>query len=158
MHVKNGRPGRSPRAALALLIAPVAALAVACGSAAGGTGGTGGSTGGGASCADRTPAQLLAGAKVVFVGTALPGRTINGSHGLLVTPARMRVIRYLKGSGPAAVTVQTAVSPSGNGIGAEGVMAHPGQRWKVYSSSLHMPYPTSVCDGSHQVGGSAGAH
>ncbi|HEY7433450.1 MAG TPA: hypothetical protein VH641_22250 [Streptosporangiaceae bacterium] len=164
---------------VALLVAPVAALAVACGSAAGvtsnggpggGTGGSGGSgnptggsgnptggsgntsgggTGGAASCAYLTQPAYLAQARVVFVGTTLPGRTV--LDGLLVTPARIRVSRYLKGSGPAVVTVQTAASPSGTTMNGEGIMARAGQRWVVYTISRQQPYATDVCSGSCQL-------
>lgn len=164
MGTQHGHPRRLRTA---LLAAPLAALAVACGSASGastagspGSGGnssgggttSGGGTGGAASCAYFTQPGYLAMARVAFVGTMLPGRTINGPHGLLVSPARVRVARYIKGSGPAVVTVETAVSPSGDGIGAEGIMAHPGQTWKIYSTSGHLPLETDVCSGSRVVG------
>jgi hypothetical protein len=176
MGVRHGHPRRFRAALLtAPLTALIAALAVACGSApgsAGGTGGTrgggtsgggtsdggtgsGGGTGGAASCAYFTQPGYLAMARVVFVGTMLPGRTINGPHGLLVSPARVKVARYIKGSGPAVVTVETAVSPSGDGIGAEGVMARPGQTWRIYTTSGHLPFETGVCSGSRLVGAAA---
>jgi hypothetical protein len=171
------RHGHSRRSRTARFTAPLTALlavfAVACGSASGanpagrtpagqtppgggtGSGGgtSGGGTGGAASCAYFTQPGYLAMARVVFVGTMLPGRTINGPHGLLVSPARVRVARYLKGTGPAVVTVETAVSPSGDGMSGEGIMASPGQTWKVYSASGHPPFATGVCSGSHLVGG-----
>lgn len=152
-----------------LLVAPVAALAVACGSTAGVTsdggtasssgGGTGTSSGGGtgtssgtgsgASCAYFTQPAYLAQARVVFVGTTLPGRTV--LDGLLASPARIRVSQYLKGSGPAVVTVETAASSSGDTMSGEGIMARAGQRWKIYTTSRHLPYATDVCSGSRQL-------
>lgn len=157
-----------------LLVAPVAALAVACGgtagatsdggpgggtasssgsgtagSSGGGSGSSGGGTGSGASCAYFTQPGYLAMARVVFVGTTLPGRTVLG--GLLVSPARIRVSQYLKGSGPAVVTVETAASSSGDTVSGEGIMARAGQRWKIYTTSPHLPYATDVCSGSRQL-------
>jgi hypothetical protein len=95
-------------------------------------------------------------ARLVFIGTMLPGRTIDGPDGLLVSPARVRVERYIKGSGPAVVTVETAVISTGNGEAAEGIMAHPGQTWKIYTTSRHQPFLTSDCDGSHSTAGVSG--
>jgi hypothetical protein len=120
------------------------------GNPTGGSGNTsGGGTGGAASCAYLTQPAYLAQARVVFVGTTLPGRTV--LDGLLVTPARIRVSRYLKGSGPAVVTVQTAASPSGTTMNGEGIMARAGQRWVVYTISRQQPYATDVCSGSRQL-------
>ena len=165
MRVPTGHPRRSRTAGMILLTAPLAALSVACGSAAGisssgGPGGSGagggtsggGTSGGAASCAYFTQPDYLAMARVVFVGTMLPGRTVNG---LLVSPARVRVTRYIKGSGPAVVTVQTAVSHSGSTGDAEGITARSGQTWQIYTTSRHLPFETGVCSGSRLTGGSA---
>src|SRR5215470_4354006 len=101
MHVRTGRLRRLRTGRTALLLIPVAALAIACGPAAGSSsaggsgGGTGSGSGGGtggdtsgtgaaASCAYVTQPDYLKQARVVFVATMLPGRTIDGPDGLLV--------------------------------------------------------------------------
>ena len=53
-----------------------------------------------ASCIPSTTAENRARASVVFVGVALEGPTPTGVQ-------RLRVTRYLKGSGPAVVRVST---------------------------------------------------
>jgi hypothetical protein len=75
--------------------------------------------------------------------------------GLSCRPARFRVVRYLKGSGPAVVTVQTAVASRGNATvyGEDGIAPAAGQRWKIYTPSLHAPYQTSICNGSCVMNG-----
>src|SRR5262249_46340422 len=76
---------------------------------AGSGNGTSGTVTGAASCAAMSASAYLAGARAVFIGTALGGPTAEaGSAGaVLLSPARFHVIRYLKGSGPRVVTVQT---------------------------------------------------
>lgn len=140
-----GRFGRL--AWLVLAAVPV----VACGSAAGGTG-----TGSDASCAFATPAQYLARAQVAFVGTMLAGPA---DQGVLLSPARVRVQRYLKGAGPAIVPVLTGLRKSGSHLAGtgEGIRARAGQRWRIYATSAAMPLQTSDCDGSSQVSGSQGS-
>lgn len=95
---------------------------------------------------------------MVFTGTALPGPTASaGSAGAVLTsPARFRVTRYLKGSGPAVVTVQTALTANGSGIAADedGIEPRAGQRWTIYTTSQRVPYDTSDCAGSCVLGGS----
>jgi hypothetical protein len=79
----------------------------------------------------------------------LPGPTVNlGGQQVLLSPARLKVTRYLKGSGPAIVSVITAVSRAGGTVNEEGIEPQPGQQWKIYTPSRHIPYQTSVCDGS----------
>jgi hypothetical protein len=65
----------------------------------------------------------------------------------------MHVSRYLKGSGPRIVEVDTAVTPVHNGVavGAEGIEPLPGQRWRIYSESLRQPLATSICSGSRRL-------
>ena len=76
---------------------------------------------------------------------------------MLASPARFRVARYLKGSGPPVVTVQTALTVKGDVVIAEedGIEPQVGQRWMIYTTSLRMPYQTSECGGSCLLGGSA---
>jgi len=68
-----------------------------------------------------TASAYLALARVVFIGTALPGPVLDaGSAGaVLASPARFRVVRYLKGSGPRVVTVATALSGRGDAVTAD---------------------------------------
>lgn len=114
------------------------------------------STGGGAACASVSPSRYFASARVVFVGTMLPGPAVTiGDQKVLTSPARMRVSRYLKGGGPVIVRVVTSVSNDGGAVGAEGIEPVAGQRWKIYTDSRRMPYATSICDGSSPVGGQA---
>jgi len=98
----------------------------------------------------------LASARAVFIGTALDGPAAGaGSAGVvLLSPARFHVTRYLKGSGPRVVTVQTALTSQGSTMTAseDGIQPRAGQRWKIYTTSLHMPYQTSICGGSCVLG------
>jgi len=85
-----------------LVLAAAAVLLAACGSP-----GSGGSSSAG-SCAARSPSALMQAARLVFSGTMLPGPAVSAGGGsVLLSPARVRVARYLKGSGPGIVTVQT---------------------------------------------------
>jgi hypothetical protein len=145
------------RALLALLVAPV--LISGCGGSGGshrsGRPGSSGQVGSGASCAARTAGQQLAAARVVFEGRMLPGQTVGvGSERFLASPARVLVTRYLKGSGPQVVEVQTAVRPKASGldVNEDGIQPRSGQRWRIYSSGVHSPLPTSICAGSRALG------
>ena len=145
------------------LVASVAAMLLAGCASAGQSGGSisqSGTVAGAAdSCTAASPPAYLDQARTVFTGTALPGPTAGaGSAGaVLVSPARFRVLSYLKGSGPGVVTVQTALTIRGNAVAAveDGIEPRAGQRWRIYSASLHMPYQTSACGGSCVIGGPA---
>jgi hypothetical protein len=104
-----------------------------------------------ASCAAVTPAQQFAAARLVFVGVMLPGPTAEA--GVLGSPARMRVERYLKGHGPRIVRVITAlrIEPGGVAGGSEGIYPKAGERWKIYADSRRQPFATSVCGGSKRL-------
>jgi len=144
----NRARGR-PTTGIALLL-PLTALITAC------AGSAHVSTGGEAACASLSAAKQLASAQIAFLGTMLPGPTVKlGSQQVLLSPARVRVTRYLKGTGPAIVSVTTAVSHAGDTANAEGIEPQPGQQWTIYTSSRHMPYQTSICDGSAPAGGQA---
>jgi hypothetical protein len=73
--------------------------------------------------------------------------------GELLSPAKVRVARFLKGHGPSTVHVETAIQRSGSGYveNADGIDPRAGQRWKIYSESKRQPYATSVCDGSRRI-------
>jgi hypothetical protein len=140
---------RRTAAALSLLTATTIA---ACSSSGGA------STGEGASCAAGSPPAYLASAKIVFVGVMLPGPTVSMAQGnVLTSPARVRVVRYLKGDGPRVVTVVTGVSKNGSGVAVseDGIQALAGQRWQIYVTTGKMPYETSICSGSAPLGASS---
>jgi hypothetical protein len=136
-------PGHLRRVTAALSILPLTTIA-ACNTPA--------SSGSGASCAGpASPSAYLAWAQVAFVGVMLPGPTVPAGPGdVLLSPARIRVDRYLKGGGPRIVTVVTGVSKSGDEVtgASEGIMPLAGQRWRIYAMTKTMPYDTSVCSGS----------
>lgn len=104
-----------------------------------------------ASCAGLSPAQQFAASRLVFVGVMLPGPSLQG--GVLGSPARMRVERYLKGHGPRIVRVDTAltIEPGGFTGNSEGIEPKAGERWKIYSESRRQPFDTSICLGSARV-------
>jgi hypothetical protein len=107
-----------------------------------------------ASCAALTPTQQLDAAKAVFDGRALAGPMAPHSGGVLATPARMRIERYLKGHGSAVVTVQTAVKAFNAGavvVTEDGIQPHAGERWRIYTGSAREPYATSICLGSRKL-------
>ena len=148
---------RRPSAAwTAVLAVPIAALAVACSNSTHASSeGSGNGTSAGL-CATATASEYFAAARIVFTGTMLPGPTAElGSHRVLASPARVAVIRYLKGDGPKTVTVATGVARDGDGGGAvseDGIQPRAGQHWKIYTSSSRMPYDTSICGGSKPRG------
>jgi hypothetical protein len=108
-------------------------------------------TGVSASCAALSPAEQFAAARVVLVGVMLPGPATH--TGVLVSPARMRVERYLKGRGPRVVKVATAVRIEGGStaVAEDGIEPRAGERWKVYTQSLRQPFDASLCAGSTRV-------
>ena len=116
--------------------------------------GFGPTRGAAASCVGLTPAQQFTNARIVVEGTMLRGRTLPvGSRQVLASPARMRVSRYMKGTGPRLVRVQTGVSVSRGGaaVSEDGIEPRPGERWRIYSSSSRQPFATSICAGSRQL-------
>lgn len=125
-----------------------------------GCGGTGTTTisSGGACGGPASPgaSQYLASAAVAFVGIMLPGPDADaGSGKVLTSPARVRVVRWLKGSGPPVVTVTTAVTRNSAGVAEneDGITPRAGQRWVIYATSRQMPYQTTVCSGSALASG-----
>src|ERR1700686_4845258 len=116
-------------------------------------------TGSGASCAEISPAAYLAMAQIAFDGVMLAGPTVPMGQGdVLTSPARVRVVRYLKGGGPRVVTVLTGVRRGAGSdvITAEdGIQATAGQRWRIYATTSTMPYDTSVCSGSAPLAASS---
>ena len=107
-----------------------------------------------ASCAALTRSQQLATAKLVFDGQVLPGAQAPHTNGILASPARVRVDHYLKGSGPASVTVQTAikvVSSTAEQVSEDGIQPRAGEHWRIYTSTASQPYATSICLGSRRL-------
>jgi hypothetical protein len=107
-----------------------------------------------ASCAAQTNAQQFARARLVVIATALSGPTLRtGSRRVLVSPARMHLIRYLKGHVPKILPVRTAFTVHGRTVSGSGECISPsaGERWKLYLSGRRSPYQTSVCAGSRRV-------
>lgn len=115
-------------------------------------------------CAAGSSAAYLAAARVVFTGVMLPGPTVQtGSGSVLASPARVRVARYLKGDGPAIVTVATGIRDADGGgvVSEDGIQPQAGQRWTIYTTSHHapsrpqsarapsrpMPHPDPACSG-----------
>jgi hypothetical protein len=96
--------------------------------------------------------QYLNDARLVFEGVMLAGPTATvGGRQVLAGTARVRVIRYVKGHGPAVVTVTSGVNQAGNGANSEGIEPEIGQRWMIFTASVHMPYETSICSGSRPL-------
>ena len=65
----------------------------------------------------------------------------------------MRVLRYLKGSGPRTVKVTTAVTITNRGVteAEDGIEPQLGEIWKIYTDSRHQPFDTSICRGSTRL-------
>jgi hypothetical protein len=136
-------PALLPRTAALIPAALIAAAG--CGSPPG----PGGTSAG--SCAARNPAALLAAARTAFTGVMLPGPTVRtGSGRVLASPARVRVERYLKGDGPAIVTVTTGIRRTDGDtvVSEDGIQPQAGQRWTIYTTSQHAPFQTSICQGT----------
>lgn len=107
-----------------------------------------------ASCAGLTPSQQFAAARVVFDGEMLSGATSSHADGILTSPARVRVERYLKGSGPARVSVQTAIRAVNSRtvrVTEDGIRPRASEHWRIYASTASEPYATSICLGSHRL-------
>jgi hypothetical protein len=73
-----------------------------------------------------------------------------GDRPVLLSPAKVRVTRYLKGGGPRVVLVRTAAESADAGNG-EGIEPQAGQRWLIYSPSKSSPFDTDVCAGSRRL-------
>jgi len=104
-----------------------------------------------ASCAGLTPTQQFKAADVVFDDTMLSGPTAVGvGQRALRSPARVRVIGYLKGDGPAVVRVDTGSAADGGRIviSEDGIEPVAGQSWRIYSDTSRQPFTTSICAGS----------
>jgi hypothetical protein len=94
-----------------------------------------------------TPAQQRAAASVIFDGVAFDGPTATGIQ-------RFRVTRYLKGSGPTLVRVQTGNKKGPNGevsITSVSIVVERGQKWRIFGQgSARRVLSTNVCLGSRK--------
>jgi hypothetical protein len=101
-----------------------------------------------ASCIPMTAAQQRARADVIFNGLALEGPTATGIQ-------RLRVTRYLKGSGPRVVRVNTMNIRRADGSGSTtsvSLVVRAGQKWRIYGrGSARKVLRTSLCDGSRRL-------
>jgi len=142
-----------PLAWAAVAVPVLLAATAGCGGSGAATVSSGGACGGPAS---PSASQYLASATVAFVGVMLPGADAEvGGSKVRTSPARVRVVHWLKGRGPSVVTVKTGVVRNSAGVAenAEGLLARAGQRWVIYATSKRMPYQTSACFGSARVSG-----
>lgn len=94
-----------------------------------------------------SPAELKARADVIFDGRALEGPTATGVQ-------RFRVGRYLKGSGPAIVRVQTGNVRRADGSGSTtsiSILVRRGERWRIFArGSARKVLATNQCSGSRR--------
>jgi hypothetical protein len=93
-------------------------------------------------------------ARLVFLGRMLPGASTEiGGRQVLGSPATVRVLRYLKGSGPRRVKVTTAATITNKGVtvAEDGIEPQVGEIWKIYAGSRRQPIDTSICGGSRRV-------
>jgi hypothetical protein len=126
---------RNMRLLLSCLAAYVAAVVLASAAAA--------------SCAPFTPAQQRARATVIFDGVALEsGPTSTGVQ-------RFRVTRYLKGSGPRIVRVNTGHVRRPDGIvtiTSVSLLVKRNERWRIFArGSAKKVLQSNVCAGSHKL-------
>lgn len=134
------RPMRERMASVAVLVMSSVALA--------GCSGMGGASRQ-ASCAVGTVS-----APVIFEGEVLPGPTGSvGGSPVVLSPARVNVIRYVKGTGPGTVTVATGATGGAGAVTVieDGILPGVHQFWEIYATTAGQPFQTSICAGSHQV-------
>jgi hypothetical protein len=101
-----------------------------------------------ASCVPSTPAQQRARASVIFDGVALEGPTATGVQ-------RFRVSRYLKGSGPRIVRVNTGYIRRADGtrvVTSVSLLVKRDERWHILArGSAWKILQSNVCDGSRKL-------
>lgn len=104
-------------------------------------------------CVASSERQQFQRAEVVFVGIAMRGP--NAERGQLLSPARFWVVRYLKGTGPKVVRVQTGFSRKSRVLTSISVGIDPraGEPWKIFGArSRSGVVRTSRCTGSRRFG------
>ena len=99
-----------------------------------------------AACAPQTIRQRDERAPLILTGVIETGP---------VTPARMRVELWEKGSGPATVDLDTGVYDYG--AFDEGISPQPGERWRIFGQWHDGEVVTGACFGSHAVLAAPGA-
>ena len=101
-----------------------------------------------ASCIPSTAAENRARASVVFDGVALEGATPTGVQ-------RFRVTRYLKGSGPAVVRVNTGHIRRADGtrtFSSVSLMVKRSERWRIYARGAATSIlQSNMCAGSQRL-------
>ena len=106
-------------------------------------------------CPALSASQAAARVDLVFEGVALPGPA--SANGILSTPARFSVSRYIKGTGAGIVSVAGGPRTASGGLislTSAGVFAKAGQSWVVYANGQGDGIvETSSCDGTHLAGG-----
>ena len=101
-----------------------------------------------------SPAQQFAMARVVFVGRMPAGPSTSlDQQRVLGSPAVVRVLGYLKGTGPRTVRVRTAATITAKGVtvAEDGIEPQVGEIWKIFTGSRRQPFDTSICAGSGRV-------
>ncbi len=100
-----------------------------------------------ASCIPITADEKRARADVILDGVALEGPTVTGIQ-------RFRVMRYLKGQGPAIVRVSTGTIRRADGSGSTSsvsLIVKRGERWRIFArGSVRKILQTNLCDGSRR--------
>ena len=106
-----------------------------------------------AQCLASSEQQQFDRAELVFVGIAMRGPNAKG--GRLLSPARFWVVRYLKGTGPKVVRVETGLRRVGRvlrGV-STGIDPRAGEPWKIVGTrSRSGVVRTSRCTGSRRFG------
>ena len=101
-----------------------------------------------AMCLPATDAERLAAADAVFEGLVVRGPD---------SPARLKVLRYIKGKGPKELSVETGSTRNRNGTMTStsvGIRPLPGETWLIYGLGTRKgAVITSSCAGSRRVSG-----
>jgi hypothetical protein len=99
-----------------------------------------------AMCVPATDAERLAAADAVFEGLVVRGPD---------APARLKVLRYIKGKGPKELSVETESTRNPDGTTTStsvGIRPLPGETWLIYGLGIRKgAVITSSCAGSRRV-------
>lgn len=99
-----------------------------------------------AMCLPATDAERLAAADAVFEGLVVRGPD---------SPARLKVLRYIKGKGPKELSVETGSTRNRDGTTTStsvGIRPLPGETWLIYGLGTRKgAVITSSCAGSRRV-------
>lgn len=101
-----------------------------------------------ASCIPSTPTENRARASVIFDGVAIEGPTRTGVQ-------RFRVTRYIKGSGPEVVRVNTGHIRRADGtrtFSSVSLIVKRSERWRIFGrGSAINTLQSNVCAGSRKL-------